>query len=279
MFDRIPVKITFNDENINKMEVLDKFRNETIFYPKEIHLDYFSTIMSVLLEEKDPLLVINNFVPSVNGQMYLEIGVRSENTAKNANCLEIVYNNETDFQESVSYLVCNVKKRKSSMSDGFFDKILSLRNWSKDIADLNFIERNYKDALVEYGKLFNRYPELSRRMCEICRMILGSKSVLDPIAVDILIFYERYDELFNLAKDLVPEIRIPIFMYLSKSDLTFKKRLITSFCCYENFKSVNEIDKSKKCLHWVENMLVECGLDDPDNKPFLEDIKSMIIPQ
>lgn len=275
MFDRIPVKIIFRDENIDKNTVLEKFKNETIFYPKELCNDYFSTLIETLLEEKDPLLIINNFLPDINGQMYLEIVVKSENTPTNPNCFEMVYSQDIDFQESISSLISNIRRSKYSVSNGIFNKILPLKNPSKDIADLYFIDKNYKDALTEYHGLYSQYPELSRRMCEICRMILGSKPTLDLLTIDILIFYKKYDDLFDLSKDVLIDLMIPIHLLLSKSDLSIKKRLITAYFCYKNLKKINELDKSNICLQRFESIFEECILEDTKNNLFLNEIKNI----
>lgn len=270
------------NEDVEKTRFSTQLDEHSIFKVKSICKNYFPMLVEAILNNEDPLEIINKYVPDIDGQLYISITVDKKNT-KNPNTF--IYENgmsdeDFDFEcdKILSLLkeILNCGSKKESTSYKILNKVIAMLEPSKERAHLYFIEKDYKNALLEYGRLYKSYPELSKRMSEICKAALGNKLSAEPLALDLLIFYRVYDELAELSWKLPFDFQLAVQYYLSKSDIDQKQRIIFCFICYENFRMINETEKAELCYANLTGLLENALGNDLSNQLFLHECANTI---
>ncbi|KAM0680725.1 hypothetical protein GINT2_000998 [Glugoides intestinalis] len=275
MFNRIPVYVKIVNECVEINDFSTELDAQGTFKVKSISKNYFSMLVEAILNNEDPLEIINKYVPDIKGLLYISITVDKESSSTANYFIYEKGMGDDKFDVECKkvlnllkeMLLCNSKREKTSY--GIFNKVIAMLEPSKDQADLYFIEKDYKNALLEYNRLYKSYPELSRRMTEVCKATLGNKLSAEPLALDLLLFYRMYSELIELSWKLPFDAQLAVQYYVASSDIDRKHRIIYFFICYENFRMINEIEKAEMCYGKLIGLLETAVLNDLTNQYFL----------
>lgn len=261
---KIPIKTKILGSSIDEEILLCKFMNGQLFIPKTVNKNYFSLLVASILKKNDPLKIINNYIPEIDGELYVDMIIDSKRSEEG---VFVHYNeiNDDDFEQESNRFLENLKEKlskriKPKSQYNFISNFLSTLEPSLENSHLLFLRKDYKNALVEYSKLSKKYPELSRRMCGICKLEIGVKPDLDPILFDILILYELYDELFEISEKLPFDAKVAIQYYLIEKKISDSKRMVLLYSCFQNFKKMSEYEKAKECFFNLLNM-VDCYIE------------------
>ncbi|ELA42709.1 uncharacterized protein VICG_00024 [Vittaforma corneae ATCC 50505] len=261
MLDRIPVDLSIQSKELQMNDVFNRFKTSKVFVPKTLCKSYFSLIVASILEDKDPVSIINENIPEIDGQLYISLTITNNRSFCSDGALIFIYTENMDDEEfdqecnRVQSLIIQKLSKERVFKDNLKQKtaysivysILSTISSSKDAANVYFIQRDYKNALLEYGGISKQYPELSRRMSEICRVILGYKPLLEPLAFDILLLNQMYDSLCEISSILPFDAKLAIQYYLTDKSINSKLKMIFLYQCCVNFKLCNDDEMSKRC--------------------------------
>lgn len=268
MLHLIPVSLKIQSESIDLNSFLEKFTKNNIFSQKSICKNYFSIIIQSILLNENPIAIIKQNIPDIEGIMHFELIITTDqnhNIIENHNINVFLYRNDMNDQEfndeclkvkqSITTKLTN-KCSDQNKSLGFIRNLLSPFVSSKDKADLYFIKNDYKNALFEYSKIQTQYPELSKRMCEVCRILLNNKLSLEPLAFDIYIEMNMFDRLFDLSNKMPFDAKLGIQYYLIGKNINDDKKMILLHLCYKNFKFCKD-ERSEDCYVKLKEIVEE----------------------
>lgn len=266
MLGKIPVHLNIDSPDLPRDEVVSRFRNSRLFTPKQLCKNYFSVLVSCILDGGDPNSVIDENVPEIEGQLLVEITVVAELPADSAEGVLFVYTAgmsaelfEDECERTRATLVREAEKRceKERKQLGFIGSLVSSLSGSLEAAHLSFIKSDYKGALAAYSGVSKRYPELARRMCEICRLILGQEPVVDPLALDVFILNHMYTSLYKMIGILPFDAKLAVQYYLIDKEIPAKRKMILLNQCRENFRIAGNSERAEDCAAKLTGMVDE----------------------
>lgn len=264
MLDRIPVSLSVQLKEPQEDGIVNRFKNSKVFVPKTLHKNYFSLIVASILEDRDPINIIDMHIPEIDGQLFISITVTNGQISRHDHEFVFTYTenmNDEEFDQEcdrirtllVQKLSKDISKQKTPYS--IANAILSAVSSSKDAADLYFIQKDYRNALSEYGGISRQYPELSKRMCEVCRILLGYKPLLEPLAFDILMLSQMHNSLCEISGILPFDAKLAVQYYLTGRDINIKLKVILLYQCSVSFNLCSNGDKAKACYLKLVNAI------------------------
>lgn len=274
---RIPVNLKIHLEESEQNHVLELFRNSRIFSSKTLCKTYFSFLTTSILENKDPVKFINDNIPEIEGLLFIDLAVIRPGETSPASEIPFIYiKNMNDEQFNIecvkarSLIVQQLEKEIQDQKASFFTMsgMLPMLRCRKETAHLYFIRKDYKNALQSYESISSQYPELSGRMCELCRVILNYKPCLDPLAFDILIANDMYESLYKISDILPFDAQLALQYYLTTKNIDFRLKMIVLYQCNRNLRQAREFQKAESCYLQLTEMVEKRMVEDQCNRDF-----------
>ena len=276
------VAITFDESFTYQHEFVDRLKRTGLFSMRKPTEDYFTSIASLLLDDKDPVEFIMNNEPVFEREDSIEINV----AGTKANLTSFVYFPEmtdSDFNSQALNLLQKYKNNyfkiiSENSGLNFYKKYLGTDCIKKKrLGDAFFYFQEYENALSIYSKLKNEYPMYCNRRIGWCKILLNQIDVSEPHIFDIFIFYSKYNSLYYTSKNLERRIRSGVEYLLSKKYLSPEKRLLIFYNCFKNFMDMRMQKKVDEYIDLINNEIRQNGNTDvPERKDLWLDVRNKI---
>lgn len=257
-FGRIPLKLEF-DENFGcREEFAERLARTGIFSLRKLNRNYFSSIVDSILRDEDPLPIIDASEPEIDGSPHMILCVGGATSSEHSQSTAFVYHTgmtEEDFNLRCLEALDALKARNEGVIlngtglralKAFFG-ISSLSK--KELADAYFMNKDYESALYIYARLSSL--GICRRMSEICRALMDIDMLGDPLSLDIMIFYKKFDTLYAISGDLPFDAKLAVQYYLTKQGLPQHMRVLLEYSCCKGFSTIKD---SKRLFSTLDSL-------------------------
>jgi len=279
MLGKIPIRLNIQSTEINVDEVTRRFRSSKLFCPKRLCDNYFSLIVAAILDGSDPIGIIQDCIPDIDGQIHIELVVADNRTGGAA---VFVYTRdmtdqafEMECDRVRSEIILDMSRRERTPLS-IIRSLMQSSSITAENANLQFVTGDYRGALAGYAAIAKQFPELSRRMCEVCHILLDERTVGEPLAFDVLMVAQRYDELYELSGSLPFDARVAVRYYLKDKDIGVKRQMIVLNLCYDDFGVTGNREKADGCKSELVRMVEATVSTETWNMPFWEEYLSVL---
>lgn len=282
MLDRIPINLSIRSTKFTHEDIIARFCQHSPFYPKELCRNYFSFIVTAILDDLDPMSIIQKYIPEIEEQIYVNITVIDASEQYSGKELVFIYTEvmtDDAFHQECTRIKSKIIKGMTLMKKTTFGALQNLFGFPQttpEHANLQFVLGNYAAAKVEYGGIYRQFPELSKRMCEICRVILHERAILEPLAFDVLIQDKRYNELYELSGILPFDAKLAIRYYLLSKEKQKLRKMILLNECIDGFEATGDRSKIFTCRDEMVKVVNDVIIEEPFNELFWREYLSVI---
>lgn len=251
---RIPLRLEFDDSFRHREEFVERVVKTGMFSLKKVNRSYFSSIVESILKDEDPMPIIRETEPEIDGVPHMSLLVR-EASFFHSQSIVFVYSSamsEEVFSHRCMEALCafRARNRRVILKNTGLYAIRTLFGTSdasrKELADAYFMDGNYESALYMYTRTSSM--GVCRRMSEICRALVGADMLGDPLAFDVAIFHRRFDVLYAAVEALPFDAKMAAQYYLVKQEMSQHMRVLLEYGCCKGFTIIGDRQRLSSVL-------------------------------